>query len=153
MKKITVMVLVMAVGFMFLNPSMGYSNPYDYGRGRAVVVNNYHDYGRLPVRHYENVRYVRSHDNNDGLWVAGAALGGILLGAVIGNAMSQPRYQPAQQVVYTTPASGSPAYAQPDRYSAPYSNDTPPGQWVTVQGQWVNGRWIPAHNVWVPVNP
>jgi hypothetical protein len=149
MKKITIMVLVLALGFMILTPSMGYSGSYDFGRGRPVVVNNYHGYDSRP---YQNVRYVRSHDNNDGLWV-GAALGGILLGAVIGNALSQPRYQPAQQAVYNTPVSGSPAYAQPDRYGASYNNDAPPGQWVTVQGQWVSGRWIPAHNVWVPVNP
>lgn len=26
------------------------------------------------------------------------------------------------------------------------------GEWVTVPGQWVDGRWVPPHRAWVPAN-
>jgi hypothetical protein len=141
MKKIIVIVLVLMVGSMIVNPSVGYCNAFDRDRG--------YRYAQQPLRPYNNIRYGRSHDNNNGLLIAGAALGAVVLGAVIVSAMSQPRYATAQQAVYNAPPSGSIAYAQPSGYVM----DTPPGQWVTVQGQWVNGQWVPAHNAWVPVNP
>jgi hypothetical protein len=138
MKKIVVMVLVMAMGILMANPSIGYTHSSDYDRGynRPVVVNNYNNYGRRPVG------YERSHDNS-GLLIAGAALGVVAIGAIVAGSMSQPRQVVRERVVYTAP----PAYAQAPGYEAP------PGQWVTVQGQWLNGQWIPPHNVWVPVNP
>jgi hypothetical protein len=69
------------------------------------------------------------------------AASGALVGAVAGNAVDQSRANEkvAGQPVYASPAS------PPD---AP-----PPGHWVTVPGQWQNGKWVPAHRVWVPVNP
>jgi len=141
MKKIIIMVLVLMMGSMIVNPSVGYSRSFGSDRG--------YRYNRQPARPYNNARYVGSRGHNNGLLIAGAALGAVVLGAVIVSAMSQPRYATAQQVVYSAPPSGSIAYAQPSGYGM----DAPPGQWVTVQGQWVNGQWAPAHNVWVPVNP
>lgn len=151
MKKIIIMVLILMMGSMIVSPSVGYSSSFDRGRGynRGVAVNNYNRYNRQPMRPYNNVRYVGSRGNNNGLLIAGAALGAVVLGAVIVSAMSQPGYATTRQVVYSAPPSGSIAYAQPSGYGM----DAPPGQWVIVQGQWVNGQWIPAHNVWLPVNP
>ena len=80
-----------------------------------------------------------------GLYAAGALVGGLLLGTALGAVVSQPRY-----VVH--PVSVSPAYAAPAPSSA-YIQDGPPGEWVTVPGRWIDGRWIPAHRVWIPVNP
>jgi hypothetical protein len=144
MKKVLVIVMVLMVGIMFVNPTMGYSNSWDRGRGdaRRVVVNNYNHYDRQPAR------YDRSRNNNDGLLIAGIALGGIALGAILGSAMSQPRTVNTQQAVYNDPV-----YSQPAAYGATYNEDTPPGQWVMAPGQWINGQWVAAHKVWVPVNP
>lgn len=70
-------------------------------------------------------------------------LGGLLVGGILAAVLSQPSYQPPAP----TPA---PGYA----YSAPsYGGQEPPGEWVSVPGRWVDGRWVPEHNVWVPVNP
>jgi hypothetical protein len=73
----------------------------------------------------------------------GAAVGG-LIGAVGGNAVDQgvanQRMETGQQ---RTTAAILPEYAQ----------EAPPGRWVEVPGQWAGGKWVPAHNVWVPFNP
>jgi hypothetical protein len=155
MKKIVVMVLVLMMGVMVVNPSMSYGSSFDrrWGNDKRVAINNYNRYDRQAPRPYNNVRNARSNDNNDGLFIAGAALGGIVLGAILGTAMSQPGYASTRQTVYNVPSSGSPVYAQPYTYETSYNQDVPPGRWVTVQGQWVNGQWIPSHNIWVPVNP
>jgi hypothetical protein len=143
MKKILVVVMILVVGIMFVNPTLGYSAPWDRypGQVRGPSVNDYRHYDRQPYPTHNTIRYERSRSNNDGLLIAGIALGGIALGAVLGNIMSQPRV--TKEVVYKDPAG----------YGTAYDNDTPPGQWVTVAGQWVSGKWVPAHNVWVPVNP
>lgn len=74
--------------------------------------------------------------------------GGALLGALLGNAMDQNQaeygYSP-----YNYGPIPPPAYGQAE----PYAGENPPGEWVTVPGRWVGGRWVPAHRVWVPVNP
>jgi hypothetical protein len=144
MKKILVAVMVLMVGIMFVNPTLGYSDPWNRypGQARGPAVNDYRHYDRQPYPAQNTVRYERSRSNNDGLLIAGIALGGIALGAVLGNIMSQPRV--TKEVVYNNSA-----HAQPSAYD----NNNPPGQWVTVAGQWVSGKWVPAHNVWVPVNP
>jgi hypothetical protein len=147
MKKMLVAVMILVVGIMFVNPTLGYSDPW--GRnpvpvgGPAAYSGHYN---RQPYPPPNPVRYERSRSNNDGLLIAGIALGGIALGAVLGSAMSQPRA--TKEVVYTEPA-----YTQQSGYRTTYNDNTPPGQWITVAGQWVNGQWVPAHNVWVPVNP
>ena len=68
----------------------------------------------------------------------GAAVGG-LAGAVAGNAVDQNNARRQAPVAAAPPSYGH--------------NETPPGEWVTVPGQWVGGKWIPAHRAWVPVNP
>jgi hypothetical protein len=147
MKKILVIMMVLMVGIMFVNPTLGYSDPWGRGPGQSRGPAAYSGhYNRQPYPPAHPVRYERSRSNNDGLLIAGIALGGIALGAVLGSVMSQPRV--TREVVYNEPA-----YTQPSGYRTAYNNDTPPGQWVTVAGQWVNGQWVPAHNVWVPVNP
>jgi hypothetical protein len=144
MKKILVVVMVLMVGIMFVNPTLGYSDPWNRypGQVRGPAVNDYRYRDHQPYPTHNAVRYERSRSNNDGLLIAGIALGSIALGAVLGSVMSQPRV--TKEVVYNNPT-----YAQPSAYD----NDNPPGQWVTVAGQWVSGKWVPAHNVWVPVNP
>jgi hypothetical protein len=150
MKKILVVVMVLMVGIMFVNPTLGYSDPWSRVPGHTgrVAANDYRHYDRQPYPTPNPVRYERSRGSNDGLLIAGIALGGIALGAVLGSVMSQPRVVNTREVVYNDPV-----YTQPSGYRTAYNNDTPPGQWVTVAGQWVNGQWVPAHNVWVPVNP
>jgi hypothetical protein len=64
-----------------------------------------------------------------------------------------PVYTYAPAVVYINPPP-APAYAYPDpAITGQYTGENPPGQWVEVPGQWVNGKWIPSHRAWVAVNP
>jgi hypothetical protein len=73
----------------------------------------------------------------------GAAVGG-LVGAIGGNAVDQGvAYQQMEARQPRTTAAIIPEYLQ----------EAPPGRWVEVPGQWAGGKWVPAHNVWVPVNP
>jgi hypothetical protein len=69
----------------------------------------------------------------------GAALGGVT-GAVVGNAMDTYDQQRYGQ------------YNRPQLGHSSYNTGTGAGQWVTIPGQWVNGQWVPEHQVWVPVN-
>jgi hypothetical protein len=144
MKRIIVTALVLTMGVLIMNPATGYTQPSYYNRGYEMrgPSGNYGHYNPQPVW------YERSRNDNSGLLIGAAAIGAIVLGAVLVSSLSQPREAARQEVVYAAPSSGSPVYGQPSAY-----NSAPPGQWVTVQGQWVNGTWIPAHNVWVPVNP
>ncbi|HEX2964958.1 MAG TPA: hypothetical protein VHO84_04205 [Syntrophorhabdaceae bacterium] len=149
MKKVIVTILVLVVGFMFISPTVGYSESWSRHSGYQGRTGGDHRYAPSPYparypSHVE-VRHERSR-GNDALLVAGVALGGIALGAVIGNLMS--RQQAAKEVVYTEPA-----YAPQTTIYGNSGYDSPPGQWVTVAGQWVNGKWVPAHSVWIPVNP
>jgi uncharacterized membrane protein YebE (DUF533 family) len=74
---------------------------------------------------------------------AGTLIGlaaGALGGAVVGHEMD---YQKQKKVDQSQ-----------SRAAAPDPNqEVPPGQWVEVPGQWVGGKWVPAHRAWVPVNP
>lgn len=149
MKKILVTVLVFVVGFMLVSPTVGLADPWNRfpGPSRSPAVSGgFSHYDRQPYRPPTPVRHERSHSNNDALLVAGVALGGIALGTLLGTVISQPRT--TREVVYTEPA-----YAQSSGYGTTGDYGNPPGQWVTVAGQWVNGKWVPAHKVWVPVNP
>jgi uncharacterized membrane protein YebE (DUF533 family) len=70
------------------------------------------------------------------------AAAGALVGAVAGNAVDQ------------NEARSKAALQQPAAYPAPaQTQEAPPGQWIDVPGQWVGGKWVPAHRAWVPVNP
>lgn len=68
---------------------------------------------------------------------------GALVGAITGNAVDQ-HVQKQQQ------GQGGQAAAYPGGAG---SSQDPPGKWVEVPGQWSGGKWVPAHTVWVPVNP
>ena len=61
---------------------------------------------------------------------------GTVLGAITGNAVDQ-----SVAAYRTRPV-------EPGRTYAGYE-DTYSGRWVRVPGQWVDGRWVPAHRVWV----
>jgi hypothetical protein len=123
MKKITAVILAVALGFVLVYPAAVQAGPHYYG----------------PPAH----GYSHNHGSYyNGWWVAGAAVGGVILGTVIGSAIASPRYAPAP--VYAYPGQA---------YGAGYQSEAPPGEWVTVPGRWVNGQWVPAHRAWVPVNP
>jgi hypothetical protein len=85
--------------------------------------------------------YHGHHGSHGGYYTASAIVGGLLLGTMLGSAISQPRY-----------AYPAPAYAYPSGGPA-YVSEGPPGEWVLVPGRWVGGRWIPAHKAWAPINP
>lgn len=141
MKKIFVVMMVLVVGFMFVSPTIGYSGPWDrYPSQRGPAAYGYGHYGQQPYYPAYD-RHERSRNNNDALLVAGVALGGIALGALLGTVMSQ--QNTTREVVYSNPT-----YTQPSGYSTAYNSSS--GQWVTVAGQWVNGKWVPSHTVWVP---
>ncbi len=85
----------------------------------------------------------------------------------IGPGYVAPWYYPPPPV-YVVPAPSAyampapdPAYAYPDPAVTPgypqgdQGNGLPsgPGEWVTVPGQYVDGRWIGEHQAWVPANP
>jgi hypothetical protein len=71
------------------------------------------------------------------------AASGMLLGSIIGNARDQDEWN-----ARAASTASAPVYTA----SGP-AGEAPPGEWRTVPGQWVNGRWVPSHRVWVPVNP
>lgn len=92
-------------------------------------------------------------------WAVGAAIaGGIVVGAVVANMIAQSvSYNPPPQrvyvypqpnAVYVYPQPSNTAYAYPDpEFTAKYSQNKPSGEWVTVPGQTVNGKWVPEHKV------
>lgn len=60
---------------------------------------------------------------------------------------------PPPAVVYNTPAPQT-AYAYPDpALTSQNTGNNPPGEWITVPGQWIDGKWVPSHKTWVPINP
>lgn len=77
--------------------------------------------------------------NTEGTLI-GAVIG-TALGALIGNAADQSHVAARERVQ-------QPAVAYPNQQQQP-----PPGQWVTVPGKWVSGKWVPPHQIWMPVNP
>lgn len=81
---------------------------------------------------------VLGNDTASTLIGAGA---GALVGAIGGNAVDQ-NVQNQQRNTGTAVASPGTAGLQ-----------DPPGRWVEMPGQWAGGKWVPAHTVWVPVNP
>ena len=83
---------------------------------------------------------------------------GALLGSIIGNGIDQEadEYRNRDE---------SRGYSDP-YYSGEYSGghenydrrrsgyrEPPPGEWVMVPGHWQGRRWVPAHEVWRPIDP
>lgn len=97
MKKIVLMMLLGVASFMFLVPSIGYSNP-SWRRGpqrtEYVVVRDHGSryYRPAPVRyHQERVRYVERREEDRSGQVAVAAIGGIVIGTLLGTVITQGR--------------------------------------------------------------
>ena len=67
---------------------------------------------------------------------------GALAGAIAGNAVDQQVTNCRQRA----------QVSRAQAYDAP-EDQAPPGEWVVVPGRWVEGKWVPSHRVWVPVNP
>lgn len=104
---------------------------------------------------------------------AGWFAGGLAFGTLLGVAVSRPYYYPAPVYAYPPPVYVYPApvYApayvstEPSRVYTPepanrayaypdpaYTTRPAPqaGEWVTVPGQSINGKWVPEHRAWVP---
>ncbi|MCK9227325.1 MAG: hypothetical protein PHT96_09330 [Syntrophorhabdaceae bacterium] len=98
MKKLVLVTMVAVLGFMFLIPSLGFcDNPWrrDNHRPQYVVVREHGPRYRHPVPvhynyHQRNV-YVERHDHDRGGQVAVAALGGIVVGTLLGTVIAQGR--------------------------------------------------------------
>ena len=131
MKKSMVFFVVIAVGFIsFSCVSEGYNTQ----KGAAIGAGLGAIAGQIIGRDTAST-------------LIGAAVGG-LAGAVGGNAVDQ---NVTNQRIDNSQRPGPAAAApEPVQQSA---LEGPPGQWVEVPGQWAGGKWVPAHKVWVPVNP
>jgi len=81
--------------------------------------------------------------NTAGTLIGAAA--GALTGAVAGNAVDQDVTNQKIEAAQRSKA----AYAAPKEGVS----ENPPGEWIEVSGQWIGGKWVPAHKTWVPVNP
>jgi len=98
MKKLVLVTMVAVIGFMFLIPSFGFcDNPWrNHDRHPQYVVvrdpgpRGYHP---QPVHHtYQRNVYVERHRDEDrGGQVAVAALGGIVVGTLLGTVIAQGR--------------------------------------------------------------
>ena len=129
MKKLLAVTLLLAVaGFFFVSCA---SEGYNTQKGAAIGAG----LGAIAGQ-------VIGHDTASTL--IGAAVG-TLVGAVGGNAVDQ--HVTNQQRAGQQQTSAYPSSSQVT------PQDQPPGQWVEVPGQWIGGKWVPAHKVWVPVNP
>ena len=84
--------------------------------------------------------------NNTASTLIGTAVGA-LAGLIGGNALDQHVAN-----VKTVPTQQQVAYASSEPV-AQSALQAPPGQWVDIPGQWIGGKWVPSHKVWVPVNP
>lgn len=106
------------------------------------------------------------HNTTGTLIGAGA---GALTGAMVGNIHDQqamewrmqqrrPSYPERPYGAYY--GAESPPYDPDKPYAGGYRGsshgqyaETPSGYWADVPGQWVSGKWVPSHKVWVPANP
>ena len=96
MKKLVLVTMVAVLGLMILIPLSGFcDNPWhNQYRPQYVAVRDHgsHDFRPAPVHYnyHRDVRYVGHRDDRSGQ-VAAVAIGGILVGALIGSVIAQGR--------------------------------------------------------------
>ncbi|MBU4319190.1 MAG: glycine zipper 2TM domain-containing protein [Proteobacteria bacterium] len=93
---------------------------------------------------------------------------GALLGSIIGNSVDQEYDEKRNRIqnrdnynseYYDNQKSQSYGnndgtyYGNHHRNSGYGYREPPPGEWVTVPGHWQGRRWVPAHEVWRPIDP
>ncbi len=96
MKRVIMAVLIGVAGFVMLIPSFGYCDPprrYAHPGPKYVVVREPAPrYYRAPVNyHQRNVYHVDRRDDDRSGQVAVAALGGIVIGTLLGTVIAQGR--------------------------------------------------------------
>src|SRR5690606_37855412 len=130
MKILRVLIVIMAIGFL---GTACVSDGQNTGRGAVLG-------GILGAVAGQAI----GHNTAGTLIGAGA---GVLSGAIIGNTYDQQelerRVDDRYPAYYDRPYASAPP---PDSYQgSPQAQypDPPPGQWVDVPGQWVNGKWVP----------
>ena len=130
MKRRILIALIFALGLSFILPTIS-SAWWRVGVGYYNGWGHYRPYGWYHPRVYVGTAFVNP-------WYV---------------TIPPPVYVYQPPVVYTNPVPPS-AYAYPDpEFAVKYKDKNPPGEWVTIPGQWVDGKWIPSHKTWVPVNP
>ena len=96
-----------------------------------------------------------------GWWIPGAFLGGALFGAAVARPWYGYPYYGYPYPYYPYYGYPYPSYPYPPPgyvYEPPPTSTYPPpapeagakGEWVTVPGQMVGGKWVPEHKAWVP---
>ncbi|MFO7965660.1 MAG: YMGG-like glycine zipper-containing protein [Desulfobacterales bacterium] len=84
---------------------------------------------------------------------------GTLLGTIVGNGIDQQedeyrsRSRQYEHPIHHSGAYESRYYGHRENGEAAGCRQPPPGRWVMVPGHWEGRRWIPAHEIWMPVNP
>ena len=127
-KSIIVCTLITVTGFFFFSCA---STGYNTQKGAAIGAGLGAIAGQAIGR-------------NTASTLIGTAVGG-LFGSIMGNAVDQDMAWQREREYY---AQRGNAYGQYDG-----NQEMPPGEWITVPGQWSDGKWVPSHRVWVPVNP
>jgi hypothetical protein len=96
MKKFVMATSIAMLGIMFLVPSLGYcDNPWRHDNHPQYVAVRDHgprDYRPVPVHYvnrHESVYVERRHNDDRGGQVAIAALGGIVVGTLLGTLIAQ----------------------------------------------------------------
>ncbi|MCX5815551.1 MAG: hypothetical protein NTX75_04815 [Proteobacteria bacterium] len=129
LRMLVVLVVILGLSFILPTASFAWSGSVGGGAGYRGGWGPYRPYGWYRPRVYVGAAFVNP-------WY-----------------VPTPVYAYSPVVVYTNPAP-PPAYAYPDpRLTGQYTGENPPGEWITVPGQWVDGKWIPSHSTWVSVNP
>ncbi|MCX5803052.1 MAG: YMGG-like glycine zipper-containing protein [Proteobacteria bacterium] len=128
MKKMFLIMLVLSMGFLTFSCT---STGYNTQKGAAIGTG----LGALAGQII---------GGNTAGTLIGAAVGA-LAGGIVGNAVDQDVTNQKIEAAQRSKAA----------YAAPQGSESknPPGEWIEVPGQWIGGKWVPAHKAWVPVNP